>query len=175
MLPAKSYFVWDAQGAAAWYRTDVKSTAVSPCQAPDNPVCCIAQWHITCGGIIVSLAAASGLLWVCVDPLQASSLCKHERAPHAAWLPVAGFVASCCAVVTALCLRAAFIQQNSELGLPVQLSQYEAALASEQGAAHGFAESLQRHLSIRAGSRISIQTNQHESHLISGIFGTVLN
>ena len=29
---------------------------------------------------------------------------------------------------------AGFIQQNSELGLPLQLSQYEAALASEQGA-----------------------------------------
>lgn len=91
MLPAKSYFVWDAQGVAAWCRANVKTIAVLPCQAPDNAVYCIAQWHTTCGGIIVSSAAASGPLWVCVDPLRASSLCKSLHAPHAAWCPSCGF------------------------------------------------------------------------------------
>ncbi len=38
---------------------------------------------------------------------------------------------------------AGFIQQNSELGLPLQLSQYEAALAFEQGA-HAFPSTCMR-------------------------------
>ncbi len=85
-------------------------------------------------GITASLGARSEPLWVRTPSARhrCQAACFAVTASH---LPPQWDGASQQhAGPTVLIVDAGFIQQNSELGLPLQLSQYEAALASEQGA-----------------------------------------